>query len=108
MLEEHGCRVIEAEDGIAAWELMEKHFEDITLVLTDLEMPNLDGFALTGRIREDPRFSHLPIMALTTLADDRDMERGRHVGIDEYHIKLNREELLDSIDRLLESRRSGN
>jgi two-component system chemotaxis sensor kinase CheA len=107
MIEDHGYRVMEAEDGMVAWDLIEKHAKEISLVLTDLEMPNMDGFALTGRIRNDHRFSHLPVIALTTLADDRDMEKGRHLGIDDYHIKLNREELLDGIDRLLEDRWSG-
>ena len=63
-------------------------------VLTDLEMPNLDGFELTRKIKADARFAHLSVVALTSLAGEEDMAKGRAVGIDDYQIKLDREKLL--------------
>ncbi|MBW2020194.1 MAG: chemotaxis protein CheW [Deltaproteobacteria bacterium] len=96
-MEAEGYNVIEAEDGMVAWNLLQEHAEQIALVVTDIEMPNLDGFALTKRIREDPRFSDRPVIALTSLAGDEDVARGKQVGIDDYQIKMDKERLLGSI-----------
>ena len=66
-------------------------------------MPNLDGFALTQRIKQNPSFSHLPVIALTTLAGEEDILRGKAVGIDDYQIKLDREKLIKSIHDFLKA-----
>ena len=100
-IENKGYRVIEAKDGLEAWNLLEKHGPAISLVVTDLEMPNLDGFGLAEKIKSDERYRHLPVIALTTLAEDDDIARGRKVGIDDYQIKLDREKLIESIDRFM-------
>ncbi|KJS28508.1 MAG: hypothetical protein VR64_24325 [Desulfatitalea sp. BRH_c12] len=102
-MEKEGFKVIEAEDGIIAWNLLQKNAKSISLVVTDIEMPNMDGFALTRKIKEDPSFSHLPIIALTTLAGEEDIARGRQVGIDDYQIKLDRERLIKSIHEFLKA-----
>ncbi|WP_462269353.1 hybrid sensor histidine kinase/response regulator [Desulfobacter sp.] len=91
---EDGFKVIEAEDGLIAWELLKERVEEIDLVVTDLEMPNMDGFELTKRIKSDPSYSHLGVIALTSLASDAHIEKGKSVGIDEYEIKLDREKLM--------------
>ena len=80
-----------------AFELLENHSDEIVLVLTDLEMPNMDGFELTKKIKHDKRFSHLHVIALTSLAAEEDMAKGKAAGIDEYQIKLDRERLLETI-----------
>ena len=64
------------------------------MVVTDIEMPNMNGFELTQIIRNDPRFSRMPVIALTTLAGEEDVAKGKAVGIDEYHIKLDKERLM--------------
>ena len=102
-MEKEGFKVIEAEDGVIAWDLLEKNADKITLVVTDIEMPNMDGFALTQKIRHSPIFSHLPIIALTTLAGEEDIARGKKVGIDDYQIKLDRERLMRSIHGFLQA-----
>ncbi|RLC11548.1 MAG: hybrid sensor histidine kinase/response regulator [Deltaproteobacteria bacterium] len=96
-MEDEGYTVIEAEDGMIAWNLLQEHADEISLVVTDIEMPNLDGFSLTEKIRGDMRFSRLPVIALTTLASDEDIARGKEVGIDDYEIKLDREKLMEKI-----------
>jgi two-component system chemotaxis sensor kinase CheA len=103
-MEEQGYQVLEAEDGVEAWQLLQDHFNDIGIVVTDIEMPNLNGFELTQKIRNNPHFSHLPIIALTTLAGDEDVQKGKKVGIDDYQIKLDREKLLESIHHFLNRR----
>ena len=72
---------LEAKDGLEAWKLLETHGSQISLVVTDLEMPNLDGFALAEKIKSDERYGHLPVIALTTLAEDDDIARGRKSGL---------------------------
>ncbi len=100
-MEEDGFKVIEAEDGLIAWELLKERVDEIDIVITDLEMPNMDGFELTKRIKNDPRFSHLNVIALTSLASEAHIEKGRKVGIDEYEIKLDREKLMKVIRKKL-------
>lgn len=102
-IEEEGYRVIEAKDGVVAWELLQEHAAEVALVATDIEMPNMDGFALTEKIKGDERFAHLPVIALTTLASDADQARGKAVGIDDYQIKLDREKLITSIRAMLQN-----
>ncbi len=96
-LKEDGYNVLEAEDGVIAYDLIEKHIDEISLVITDIEMPNMDGFELTEKIKGDKRFKHLPVIALTTMASDDDISRGRSVGIDDYQIKLDKEKLMRSV-----------
>ena len=64
-------------------------------------MPNLDGFGFARKIKEDERFSDLPIIALTTMASDEDITTGKEIGIDDYQIKLDKEKLLESVDHFL-------
>ncbi|MFT5698055.1 MAG: two-component system chemotaxis sensor kinase CheA [Desulforhopalus sp.] len=94
---EVGYNVIEAEDGLEGWNKLEEHSEEITLLVTDIEMPNMNGFELTQRIRADKRYSSLPVIALTTLASAEDVAKGKAVGINEYHIKLDKERLMVSV-----------
>jgi two-component system, chemotaxis family, sensor kinase CheA len=98
---EDGYNVIDAEDGLIAWDLLQQHEKEIALVIADIEMPNLDGFGLTKKIRADKRFSHLPIIALTTMAGDEDIKKGKELGINDYQIKLDKEKLMNSVYEFL-------
>ena len=100
-MEEDGFKVIEAEDGRIAWELLKERGDEIDLVVTDLEMPNMDGFELTRKIKADPKYGHLSVIALTSLASDAHIEKGKAAGIDEYEIKLDREKLMKIIRQYL-------
>jgi two-component system chemotaxis sensor kinase CheA len=100
-LEQAGFRVVEAVDGLDAWRVLEARHEAIGLVVTDVEMPNLDGFELTRRIKHSPQFGHLPVIALTTLAAEEDIALGKAAGVEEYHIKLDRERLVEGVCRYL-------
>jgi two-component system, chemotaxis family, sensor kinase CheA len=91
---ESGFKVIEGADGAIAWDLLQKHFEEISMIVTDIEMPNMNGFELTETIRKNPKYNKIPIIALTTLASEEDIAKGKSVGIDEYHIKLDKEKLM--------------
>ncbi len=97
LIEAVGYTVMTAEDGQAAWEILDRHPNEISVVTTDVEMPRLDGLGLTQRIRSDSRFSDLPIIALSTLAGEEEMARGLAVGVSEYQVKLDQTQLLESI-----------
>lgn len=94
---EVGYDVIEAEDGVEAWDKLHEFGDQITMLVTDIEMPNMNGFDLTQRIRQDPKYGKLPIIALTTLASAEDVAKGQAVGVNEYHIKLDKERLMVSV-----------
>lgn len=96
-MEKEGFNVLEAEDGVIAWDLLVENDDLVSLVVTDIEMPNMDGFVLTEKIKGSSAFAHLPVIALTTLAGEEDIIRGKQVGIDDYQIKLDREKLMNSI-----------
>ncbi|MCK5508430.1 MAG: chemotaxis protein CheW [Desulfobacterales bacterium] len=100
-MSDEGFIVLEAEDGRIAWELLKERSEDIDIIVTDLEMPNMDGFELTKKIKDTPEYSHFKVIALTSLASESHIQKGRKVGIDEYEIKLDREKLMKLIKKTL-------
>jgi two-component system chemotaxis sensor kinase CheA len=93
-LDEEGYTVLAAPDGEAAWDLLVQNIERVHAVVTDIEMPRLDGLGLTRRIRADKRTARLPVIALTCLAGDEDIARGDAAGINDYQTKLDRDRLL--------------
>ena len=98
---ESGHDVLTAEDGLEGLLALEKNAETIDLVLTDIEMPNLDGFEFTRRLRSDVRFAELPVVAVTSLMGEEAELRGKQVGITEYLIKLDRERMMARVTELL-------
>ena len=104
LVEAQGCKVLTAEDGQAAWEILDQHAGEIDLLATDIEMPRLDGLSLTQRIRADGRFSGLRVIALSSLAGEEEIARGMAAGVDEYQIKLNKDELTESIRKVSRER----
>ena len=99
LMEGVGYKVLAAEDGQAAWELLDRYPDEVSVVATDIEMPRLDGLALTRQIRADGRFANLPIIALSSLAGEEEIARGMEAGVSEYQVKLDRDRLLESVDR---------
>lgn len=86
VLRSAGFRVVSAQDGAQALELL--YLEgDVDLVLTDLNMPNLDGLSFIRKIRESQEFSNLPIIIVTTLDESRDKEKGFQAGANYYLTK---------------------
>lgn len=101
---EAGYKIVEAEDGMEAWNKLNEYEDEIAMLVTDIEMPNMNGFDLTVKIRRDERFSKLPIIALTTLASAEDVAKGQAVGVNEYHIKLDKERLMVSVHDYMKRR----
>lgn len=80
-----GYRVLAAQDGMEALEILPK--EKIDLLITDLNMPNIDGFKLIRSIRENPEYKDIPIIILSSLAKDEDINAGLAAGANSYLIK---------------------
>ena len=77
--------------------------ESFDLVITDVEMPNMDGFTLTTRIRQDARYRELPIILVTSLASDEHRRQGIEAGANAYVTKntFDQKALLDTLRRLV-------
>src|ERR1700686_578084 len=81
VLEEAGFGVTLAVDGEAAWEVLRQ--DAIDMVVSDIDMPRLDGFGLCLRVKADPRLSHLPFVLLTGRMDLEALVRGLEAGADD-------------------------
>jgi two-component system chemotaxis sensor kinase CheA len=105
ILERAGFDIRVACDGVEALALLAEAPAD--LVLTDVEMPRMDGFALTTAIRARPNLANVPIIVLTSRASEDDRQRGLEAGADGYIVKSAFDEsgLLAAVDRLLGRRR---
>ena len=84
-LKNAGFHVIEAVDGQDAWEKAKLH--DFNLVLTDQNMPRMDGISLTKKLRENPQFKTTPILILTTESSDQMKQAGRAAGATGWLVK---------------------
>jgi two-component system chemotaxis sensor kinase CheA len=98
-LESEGFKVIGAVDGRDAWDHLQVVFDEIDVIVTDIEMPRMNGLELAHAVRTTPNLAALPIIALTSLAGDQDRQRGAEVGIDDYQIKMDPARLVDSVRR---------
>jgi len=100
LLEMRGYAVVEACDGEEALRMIDETQPD--LVLLDIGMPVLDGFALARKIRENPRLSSLPVVAVTAYAMQGDREKILNSQFDGYLSKpVNSRFLTEELDRLL-------
>jgi two-component system, chemotaxis family, sensor kinase CheA len=100
-MEAEGWQVLPCEDGQIAWDRLSDPQVELDLIITDIEMPNLDGFGLTERIRASERWANIPVIAVTSLASDTDRAHGVAAGVTEYMVKLNREQLIAAVSKVL-------
>jgi two-component system, chemotaxis family, sensor kinase CheA len=99
-LESGGYKVIGAADGQDAWDHLQTIFDQIDLIVTDIEMPRMNGLELAQAVRSRDTMSNLPIIALTSLASDDDRERGSRAGINEYQVKMDPARLMEAVKRM--------
>lgn len=102
---ETGYNALTAEDGQLALKVLESNAGRVDLILTDIEMPNMDGLAFTRAVRGDERFAQLPVIAVTSVAGEAAEKRGIDAGIDSYLIKLDREQILNTVAHYLKNGR---
>jgi CheY-like chemotaxis protein len=107
LLETRGHSVIEACNGQEALEMIEQSRPD--LLLLDISMPVLDGFATVRKIRENPELSALPVLAVTAYAMQGDQDNVLNAGFDGYLSKpINARDLANELERLLRKREDRN
>lgn len=101
ILESAGYEVLMAVDGVDAWSTLLA--EEIDLVITDVEMPHKDGFALTQDIRASEHYRHLPVILVTGRGSDNDKQRGADAGANAYIVKssFDHNVLLATIESLI-------
>lgn len=99
-----GLQVMRAEDGEKGVHMAKKVKPD--LVLLDIIMPKLDGFAVLKELKDDPAMSNTHILLLTNLGQSEDVEKGRELGADDYFIKANHTpaEIVEKVKYMLSKR----
>lgn len=101
LLEACGYRVTVAANGQSAWDLLQGQGFD--LIITDIEMPVMNGFEFSERIKQSEKFKNIPVVMVTSLSSEAEKRRGIEVGADAYIVKSQFESkvLLDVINQLL-------
>jgi CheY-like chemotaxis protein len=101
LLESRGYEVEVALDGAEALEALETRLPD--LILMDMQLPKVDGYEATRRIKADERFKGIPLVAVTAHSMRGDQDKAMAAGCDVFVTKpINGEELVALVDRLLE------
>jgi two-component system chemotaxis sensor kinase CheA len=101
ILEVHGYEVLAAVDGVEALQMLRSQGAD--LVISDVQMPRLDGFGLLLAIKSEERLAGIPVIILTSMETPKEQERGLALGADAYIMKrkFDQRELLETIRQIL-------
>jgi two-component system chemotaxis response regulator CheV len=111
-LEAMNVKYVGAMNGLEAWNELEKVAayaiasgqkvtDLVSLVLTDVEMPEMDGYILTKKIKTDPRFAGVPVIMHSSLSGMSNQQLGKSVGVDEYVPKFEAQKLSETLARRL-------
>jgi two-component system chemotaxis response regulator CheV len=107
-----GIKGIAAVNGRVAWDELQKlaaYAESagrkvtdlVQLILTDVEMPEMDGYILTKNVKSDMRFAGIPVIMHSSLSSMSNMQLGKSVGVDEYVPKFEPQRLAETLTRLI-------
>ena len=98
-LKDAGYRVVQAEDGVHGLEVLQA--ESPNIVITDINMPRMDGFGFIEGMRADPAFSAVPVLVLTTESDAAKKQRAREAGATGWIVKpFDPVRLVDAVRRV--------
>jgi len=111
-----GVKYIGTKNGAEAWAKLKEICEHaattghrtsdfVQIILTDIEMPEMDGYVLTKKIKEDPRFSDIPIIMHSSLSADANQALGKGVGADAYVPKFEPVELAAKLQEMIQNAR---
>jgi chemotaxis family two-component system sensor histidine kinase/response regulator PixL len=102
-LQKYGYQVVSAQNGVEALEQLERHSE-IEVIISDLEMPRMNGFELLSHIRQNPEWSQKPVMILTSRSSEKHRQLAQELGATAYFTKPYLEhELLSTVESLANS-----
>lgn len=118
ILDKMGIEHQSAKSGLEALEALHLMAEEaeragqplshsLSAIITDVEMPEMDGYVLTGKIKGDRRFAGIPVMMHTSLSASENLRLGMKVGADAYIPKLKPDEFFKALDGLLNSKAAG-
>jgi two-component system chemotaxis sensor kinase CheA len=101
LFEAAGYAVTTAVDGMDAWSILQTI--EVDLVVSDIDMPRMNGFDLTAQIRGDGRLAETPVVLVTALESRADKERGIRIGANAYVLKssFDQTNLLEIVGRLI-------
>ena len=105
ILEADGHTVYEAQNGIEAFQMLHQWLEDakshgkditdyVQLIISDIEMPGMDGLTFTRKIKEDPELSKIPVIINTSLSDRANVDKSKFVGADAHLVKFDAPDLI--------------
>ncbi|MCW8905636.1 MAG: chemotaxis protein [Sedimenticola sp.] len=114
-LDHIGAKHLSASNGVEAWQKIReladraeatggKASDYVQVVLTDVEMPEMDGYVLTKNIKQDPRLADIPVIMHSSLSADANQELGRGVGADAYVPKFQPVELAAKLQEIINSK----
>ena len=101
LLESKGLNVILADDGQKGYDTLYQNIDNIDMIMTDIEMPIMNGLEMVAKIRTDSLFSELPIVALTSVAGEDAIVEGKQAGVNEYLIKMDQDMIIEVVFRML-------
>ncbi|MES2580987.1 MAG: Hpt domain-containing protein [Pseudomonadota bacterium] len=100
LLEREGYEVLVAKDGMDAMQVLQQSTPDI--ILTDIEMPRMDGFGLARNIRDDARTAHTPLIMISSRTADKHQNLAKEIGVDAFFGKpVQDDELMSKVNELL-------
>lgn len=95
-----GLEIFESKSGFEALKLLPHH--SFNLIITDINMPDINGLELVSFVKKNPGYKHIPLIIITTEGSERDREKGLSLGANEYLVKpFNPEELQKLVRRYL-------
>jgi len=95
-----GYEIVTAENGLDAMEKL--GMDNINLIVSDMNMPYMDGIELTKTLKTDPAWKHIPIIMVTTEADEDEKVKALEAGVDDYLVKpTNADQITDSIKKII-------
>lgn len=103
-LRKEGYEVLSATSGVEALELLDEH--EISIIISDIAMPEMDGITFVSQVRENPRLAHLPVIMLTASGQDEDRDQAKAVGANGFLTKpASSRELVETVNDLLKQTR---
>ena len=104
ILEQEGYQAVLAQNGLEGLALLQK--DNFNLIISDIEMPKMDGLEFIKSVRAEDKFKNIPVIALTSLDDEEHRQIALAAGFDYYEIKLKEQELMKTVKKILAEARS--
>jgi two-component system chemotaxis sensor kinase CheA len=106
VLEKTGYEVVTVNDGQEAIDRLSAGADGFDLIISDIEMPRVNGFQLASSVRKNPALSMIPLLAVSSRADRHYMQEGHLAGFDIYLEKLKPSMLVSAVEKLIQKKRS--